>query len=141
MSFLYYEGTKDYLAATPALIVTFRASGSITAGRGVVFETNDNSTDVYQPAGCISGSLDVAGVALGTVSDNDPVPVLIWGYAKALPKLPTTTAYVPNQPLVLTGAGQWCASGSYDDVGSNAIAGKIVSGSGTYIVAFINCIK
>ena len=141
MAFMYYEGTKDFLAATPALIVTFRASGSISAGRGVCFETNDNSTDVYQPgASTESGSLAVAGVALKTVSDNDEIPVLIWGYAKALPKHANdATAMNPGTCLVITGAGYWCASGS--DFGVAEVAGKVVSGSTTHIVAFINCIK
>ena len=35
MAFNYYEGTKDYLVVTPAIIVTLQASGSVTAGAGL----------------------------------------------------------------------------------------------------------
>ena len=136
-AFLYYEGTADYLAATPALIVTFAASGSITAGRGVVNGGASNPGYVYQPpSGTISGSLVPAGVALSTVSDGDPLPVLVWGYAKSLTTLATASNNYFGQALVITGSGYWGASGSTKVA---TVAGKIISGSAGYIYAFINC--
>ena len=137
-AFIYYEGTSDYLAATPALVITLAASGSITAGRGVATET-ENPGYVYQPAaGTQSGALSPAGVALATCADGDPVPVLVFGYAKSLPMLPTGTSFPFGRPLVITGSGFWGTSGSGP---SSYTAGKIVSGSAGYGYALINCMS
>lgn len=138
---MYYEGTKDYVAATPALITTFRASGSISAGRCVVF-VGDDSSDVYQPTGLPSGSVLPVGVAIQTVSTTDPVAVLVWGHAKNLPLL--GGAVTPGSFIVNTGSGYWGTSGS---TMTNplyrlaTVAGKCVSGSAASgkITAFINC--
>ncbi len=136
-AFLSYEGTTDYLAATPALVVSFAASGSITAGRAVCFNTAGPGY-VYQVSGQPSGANIPAGVALATVADGDPVPVVVWGYVKSLPALPTTISFANGQPLVITGSGYWTASGSTRPVGGT-VAGKIISGSAGFIYAFINC--
>ena len=139
-AFLNYEGTADYMAVSPALIVTFAASGSITAGRAVCFNTAGPGY-VYQPSGVPSGSLIVAGVALQTVSDADPVPVMVWGYAKSLPALPTTGVFANGQALVVTGSGYWTCSGSVPLINNSYNAGKIISGSAGYMYAFIDCMR
>ena len=133
-AFLTYEGTTDFLAATPALIVSFAASGSIIAGRGVVVSTS-NYGSVYMPSGVPSGSVVPAGVATATVSDGEPVGVIVFGYAKSLPTLPTNRTIGFGQPLVITGSGYWTTSGS---TLNSCVAGKTVSGSAGYTFAFIN---
>ncbi len=142
MSFLYFEGTKDYVLATPCLITSFKASGSITAGRLVTFDTgNAGGADVFlPPAGTISGSLALAGLATQTVADGDPCPVLVWGYAKNIPVIGSLTLTTGDY-LVVSGAGYASRSGSAGATGKNqAIAGKVISGSSTWVkAAFINC--
>lgn len=135
-AFLSYEGTTDYIAATPAMLVTYAASGSITAGRGVAWNKSDPAHVYQPPVGTISGSLEVAGVALATVADGDPVPVMVWGYAKSLPTILSTITVGPLLPLVITGSGYWGTSGSGRGMG---VAGKTISGSAGYIYAFIDC--
>ena len=141
MAFMYYEGTKDYVAATPALVVTFRASGSITAGRIVTFDSGDNDTDVIQPAATTaSGALTPAGLACKTVSDGEDIPVLVWGFGK---NIATRVAGNPGDPIVISGAGYVVPSGSTaaaSGVLRNFI-GKWVSGSATSCMAFIDCLK
>ncbi len=132
---LYYEGTSDYLAATPALVITLQASGSISAGRGVVFDGGSNAA-VYQPAALRSGALVPAGVALATVATGDAVPVLVWGYAKSLPA--SVGTFLPGDVLALTGSGLWGCSGSKALSLGGGACGKIISGSGGYIYALVN---
>ncbi len=141
MAFMYYEGTMDYLAATPALIITHKASGSITAGRFVAFEPGTTGC-VYQPTGVASGSILPGGVALQTVSTGDPVAVGIWGLFK---NLPTLNQHVgPGQWLVVTGSGYWGTSGSSVTadplVRSPMWAGRCITGSSANgsVVAFIS---
>lgn len=136
-AFLTYEGTTDYLAATPALILSFAASGSITAGRAVAFDSG-NPGYVYMPSGVPSGSIVPAGVAMSTVADADPIAVIVWGYAKALPTLPTNRSLVNGQALVITGSGYWGTSGSTLVA---QVAGKVISGSAGYTYALINCMS
>jgi len=146
MAFWYYEGTKDFVAATPCLILTFKASGSITAGRPVLYDAGDTS-EVYMTG---SGFLEVAvpaGVALKTVSDNDDVPVLVWGVAKNL--LSNTEAKTPG--MVITNSGSAfadCTSYMYDtgsSSGSRYAMGSVISGSGGSatgkFMATIDCMK
>ena len=141
MAFMYYEGTKDYIAATPALITTFKASGSINAGRIVVFDAGDNSSNVYQPpATTASGALAPVGLAIKTVSDGDDVPVIVWGFAK---NIACRVAGNPGDPMVITGAGYVVPSGSIA-IGTaypRNVIGKWVSGSSTSCMAFIDCMK
>jgi hypothetical protein len=134
-SFLTYEGTSDYLAATPALIITLTASGSIAAGRGVVFDTGTNAA-VYQPSAIVSGSLRPAGIALATRATGDAVPVMVWGYAKSLPASGQT--FTPGDILTITGSGLWGSSGSAA-LGSGC--GKIISGSSGYIYALVDFMR
>ncbi len=140
MAFMYYEGTTDYLAATPALIITNKASGSITAGRFLAFDRG-TSESVYQPSGVPSGSLMPAGIALQTVSDGDPIAVGIFGLFKNLPVLGGVKA---GNYLVVTGSGYWGVSGSSttaDPVSTLAMwAGRCITGStsGGTVVAFIS---
>ena len=140
MSWLYTEGTKDYILATPALITTFKASGSIVAGRIVSFD-NLVSSDVYQPAAATaSGALVPAGLACKTVSDGEDVPVLVWGYAK---NIAARVAGNPGDPIVISGAGYVVPSGSIaagTALPKNVI-GKWISGSSTSCIAFIDCMK
>lgn len=143
-AFITYEGTSDFIAATPYLAITLAASGSITAGRAVSVETL-NPGYCYQvlAVAAQSGSIKPAGVALATVANGAAVPVLVWGYVKALPALPTTGVFSFGDPLVVSGSGYWTASGSIlaTATSSNTVAGKIVSGSAGYITAFIDCMR
>ena len=141
MAFMYYEGTKDYVAATPVLITTFKASGSITAGRIVVFDTGDNSSNVYQPpATTASGALAPVGLAIKTVSDGDDVPVIVWGFAK---NIATKLAGNPGDPIVISGSGYVAPSGSTAVTTGvlRSFIGKWVSGSSTSCMAFIDCMR
>jgi len=138
MAFWYYEGTKDFVVTTPALILTFKASGSITAGRGVTFDAG-NTSDVYQATCPINNKVPV-GVALATVSDDDPVPVLVWGVAKNLTSI--GQAKTPGMLIGLSGSGYFAQA--TEASGSSYIAGKVISGSGTAtgkFMAFIDCMK
>lgn len=138
MAYWYYEGTKDFVVTTPALIVTFKASGSITAGLGVAFDAG-NTSDVYVPSAIAVDGTAVVGVALKTVSDDDPVAVLVWGFAKNLTSIGQTKT--PGMHIGLSGSGHFAQAAS---TGSNYIAGKVVSGSGTAtgkFMAFIDCMK
>jgi len=137
-SFLTYEGTMDFVAATPALIITFTASGSITPGRGVAIDPSNNGA-VYQPSGVRSGSVVPAGVALTSASNGRAVSVLVWGFAKSLPTLPTSdSAITIGQPLVITGSGFWGASGSSR---AATVAGKTISGSAGFTYALVDCMS
>jgi hypothetical protein len=140
-AFLNYEGTSDFIATTPYLAITLAASGSITAGRGVCVETLNPGYCYQPPAGTISGSLKPAGVALATTADGSGVPVLVWGYAKSLPTLPTDRVFSYGDNLVITGSGYWTASGSCvaAAIAPMSVAGRIVSGSAGYIFAFVDC--
>jgi hypothetical protein len=142
MAFAYYEGTKDYLVMTPALLVTFRASGSISAGQGVAFDAGGTS-DVYVPTTAL-GATPCAGIALRTVSSGDPVTVLVWGYAKNLTSI--TQVKTPGMWIALSGsAGAFAELTTGSFLGSpNACAGKVVSGSASAtgkFMAFIDCMK
>lgn len=134
-SFLTYEGTTDFLAATPALVITLTASGSITAGRGVVFDGGSNAA-VYQPSAIVSGSLRPAGVAMHTAATGEPLAVMVWGYAKSLPASDQT--FAPGNVLALTGSGLWGCSGS---AALGPGCGKIISGSSGFIYALVNCMN
>lgn len=134
-AFLSYEGTTDYLAVTPAMVITLAASGSITAGRAVVVQST-NPGYCYMPTSVPSGSVIPAGVATSTVSDGDPIGVIVWGYVKSLPTLPTDRTLSFGQALVVTGSGYWGTSGSTKVA---QVAGKVVSGSAGYTYAFIDC--
>ena len=136
MAFQYYEGTMDYLAATPALIATFAASGSITAGNIVCFDAG-NSAAVYAAAG-ISGSNAPVGLALQTQSTGKEIAVLVWGYAKNIPYVGATT--YAGDLLTTSGSSATKATGT---ITGAYIIGKVVTGSaaGGTVVAFIDYMK
>lgn len=142
MSFMYFEGTRDYIAATPAIITTFKASGSITAGRFVAHNSNfaSNDPDVYLPASSVVlGAVQPAGLALNTCSDGDPCAVLVFGYAKNIATA-TATAFNCGDMLTISGSGYAFKTGSaavYATKFLNVI-GKVITGSTTSVVAFIN---
>ncbi len=142
MAFMYTEGTSDYIAATPVLIVGYRASGSITAGRIVQLATD--SGDVYVPlaAGVATGStVPTAGLATATTASGDSCPVLVWGMAKNLTKCLSTATFNPGDILFISGAGYVSANApGVTSAPSNAL-GRVVSGSGTYVTAFISLMK
>lgn len=134
MAFQYYEGTADYIAATPALIVTFRTSGSVAAGNFVAFDAG-NTGDVYQPA-VASGSVAPAGLALQTRATGQDIAILVHGYAKNIPYL-GATCYAGNN-LFISGSSATTSAGA----GIYTI-GRVVTGSATggTVVAFIDCLK
>jgi len=145
MSFVYFEGKMDYLAATPALILTFRASGSMKPGRPCVFDAG-NTGDVYQPTASASGSLIPVGVVLKTVADQEATPVLVWGVAKNLSVLSNVTL-VPGHPLVVSGSASdcvWSTSGSGAATVPVRVGGKVLSGSASgasNLYALIDCMR
>lgn len=139
MSYYVFEGKNDYIAVYPALIASFKASGSITAGRGVSFDAGGTSY-VYQPT---TAGVEPAGLALNTAADGGKTSVLVWGFAK---NVPAASGYTPatGDRIALSGSGQFTSL----DTGSfltnpYAVAGKVVSGSGegAAFLAFIDCMK
>jgi len=134
MAFWYYEGTKDYLVqGLPAVVLTFKASGSITAGRFVALDAGGTS-DVYQPTAAINTIANPAGVALHTASDDDPVAVLVWGVAKNLSFANSSETVTPGCMVTISGSGQLTSGSAY-------IVGRIMSGSATRLMCFIDCMK
>jgi hypothetical protein len=134
MAFQFYEGTSDYLAATPALIITFRASGSVTGGRFCAFDAG-NTGDVYTPA-VASGSVAPAGFAIMTKATGTEVPVLVWGYAKNIPWLGITG--VAGSPVFISGSSATTSAGL-----GIYVCGKVITGSATggTVVALIDCMN
>jgi hypothetical protein len=136
MAFQYYEGTMDYLAATPALIITEQASGSITAGTFVYFDAG-TSAAVYTAA-VASGASAPAGFALQTASTGKEVAMLVWGYAKNIPYYGATI----SAGTLIVGSGSGCTAASGTVSGAYVI-GKCITGSasGGTIVALIDLMK
>lgn len=140
MSLMYFEGATDYVAATPALITTFEASGSIVAGRMVAFNSATDQRVGHPAAATLAGAgaCIPAGLAIATCANGDPVPVLVWGYAKNI----ATGAGLPivnTNPIVLSGAGYVMTSGAAPYYRTIYHVGKAISGSSTGLIAFINC--
>jgi hypothetical protein len=140
MSTLYYEGTKDWVQATPAMIVSLRASGSITAGYPLKWDAG-NTSDVWADTNGVVGKC--AGLALTTVATGAVCAVLVWGYAK---NLLANETLVPGDFIMASGSTGAFAkltagtlSGSTTIV--NYYAGRVVSGSTTagLFTGFINC--
>jgi hypothetical protein len=136
-AFQYYEGTKDYIAATPALIITFRASGSVSGGQIVAFDAG-NTGDVYTPA-VASGSTAVAGLALMTKANATEVPVLVWGYAKNVPYL-GATCYAGN-PLFVSGSSVTTSAGTGIYQIGTVITGSATGGTVVALLDFMNVVK
>ena len=140
MSTLYYEGTKDWVQATPAMIISLRASGSITAGYPLKWNAG-NDSDVWADTTGVVGKC--AGLALATVATGAVCPVLVWGYAK---NLLANETLVPGDFIMASGSGGAFAKLTAVTVsGSTGIssyfAGRVVSGSGAagFFTGFINC--
>ena len=141
MAYLSLEGTKDFLAATPALIVTFVASGSIAAGNGLKWDAGNSGNVWADTAGALG---KCAGIALATVSDDDYVPVLVWGYAKNLVAYETM---VPGDRIILQSVAQgpgFMKDDTPDYSGSSTgfyRCGTCVTNvtSGSKFMALINC--
>jgi len=134
MAFWYYEGTKDYLVqGVPAVVLTFKASGSITAGRFVALDAGGTS-DVYQPTAEINTCDKAVGVAMHTASDDDPVAVLCWGVAKNLSFANSSETVTPGCMVTVSGSGQLTSGSAY-------IVGRILSGSATRLMCFVDCMK
>jgi len=138
MAFWYYEGTKDYLVqGLPAVVLTFKASGSISPGRLVWFDAGGTS-DVYQATlaidTAVSGQIGPVGVALHTASDDDPVAVLVWGVVKNLSMANTSETVTVGENLSCSGSGNFTS-------GSTRIIGRLLSGSASRFMAFIDCMK
>lgn len=137
MSFMSFEGTADYIVATPALIVSFKASGSVAAGTFVAWDAG-NTGDVYNVAASIaSGSYRPAGFALATAASGTVFPVLVWGYAKNIHV--TGSAVNPGNPLVAAGTN----GGTSGSAGTAAVVGTFTTAaaSGAKALAFINCLS
>jgi hypothetical protein len=142
MSYYVFEGKNDYIAVYPALIASFKSSGSISAGKAVAFDAG-NTSYVYQPTLAVGSGTSCAGIALNSVATGVRTSVLVWGFAK---NLTAVSAYTPQPGDVL----QMSGSGNFTslDTGSfltspYAAAGKVVSGSGAggALMAFIDCMK
>jgi len=141
MSYYVFEGKNDYIAVYPALIASFKASGSIAAGRAVSFDAG-NTSEVYQ-AVVAKDSGSCVGIALNTAADNKPTSVLVWGFAKNLTAESNYTPQ-PGDIICVSGSGLFTsiATGSYLKNPYCAV-GKVVSGSvaGGAFMAFISCMK
>jgi hypothetical protein len=142
MSYYVFEGKNDYIAVYPALIASFKASGSISAGKGLAFDAG-NTSYVYQPTLAVASGTACAGISLNAAADTKACSVLVWGFAK---NLSAVAAYTP-QPgdiIQLSGSGNFTslATGSFL-TSPYAAAGKVVSGSGAgaAFMAFISCMK
>ena len=136
MAFQYYEGTMDYLAATPALIITEQASGSIVAGTFVYFDAG-TSAAVYS-SNIASGASVPAGFALQSASTGKEVAILVWGFAKNIPYYGATI----NAGTLIVGSGSGATAVSGTTTGAYVI-GKCITGSasGGTIVALIDLMK
>jgi hypothetical protein len=142
MAMYTYEGTKNFIAVYPAIIVSLVASGSVTAGNGLAFDAG-NTSEVYVPTCAAASGTECAGIALNTASDNGRVEVGVLGFFKNLVAVSAFTP-APGDRILLSGSGTFtsCTSGSFL-TNPYAVCGKVVSGSvaGGRFMAFINCLK
>ncbi len=141
MSYYVFEGKNDYIAAYPAMIVTLKASGSISAGKAVAFDAG-NTSYVYQPDLAVGSGTPCAGVALATTASAGRTPVCVWGFMKNLTAVSGYTP-LPGDIIQISGSGNFTslATGSFL-TSPYAAAGKVVSGSaGGAFMAFISCMK
>jgi hypothetical protein len=133
MAYYTYEGTKDFIVVQPALVLSFVASGSITAGRIVAFDAGGTS-EVYVPSAVAGGALPCVGVALNTASDNSPVSVLVWGFAKNLVMANADETFRVGELVTISGSGYFTSGSAY-------CIGRTVSGSASSFMALIDCLK
>jgi len=133
MAYYTYEGTKDFIVVQPALVLSFVASGSITAGRIVAYDAGGTS-EVYVPSAVAAAALPCAGVALNTVTDGNPVTVLVWGFAKNLVMANSSETVTVGELVSISGSGYFTSGSAY-------CVGRVVSGSATSFMALIDCLK
>ena len=135
------EGATDYILARPALVLSYQASGSIVAGKGVVFDLGGSST-VYQPSAIATGSVLCEGLALSAAATGKIVDVLVWGVAKNLPAVAGWTP-ATGQRFQLSGSSQFTsiATGSNDN--EYLVVGTVITGSGAggKFIGTIDCLK
>jgi hypothetical protein len=129
MSFYYFEGTADYVLATPVIMIGYIASGAITAGMMVC--TTPDSRVYMPPSGTTTGSVIPAGLCVNTCASGDPAAVIVHGPVKNLTS--TVSAVPPDTIIVITGSGYVC--GYYPGTPALTLskllvsAGKVISGS------------
>ncbi len=142
MSYYVFEGKNDYIAVYPALIATFKSSGSVAAGKAVAFDAG-NTSYVYQPTLAVASGTACVGIALNTAADAKAVSTLVWGFAKNLTAVAAYTPQ-PGDVIQMSGSGNFTSltTGSFL-TSPYAAAGKVVSGSGAggAFMAFISCMK
>lgn len=117
-SYISFEGTQDYLIHMPALIMTFKASGSITAGQAVGIGTDGEvfalgTTDAT--AAAAARMQEFIGIATKTTSDDGLVPVITWGPVK---NIVAQTAITAGQFIIPSGSGRF-APATYSAGGTN----------------------
>ncbi len=102
------EGSMDYVLHMPVLMMTFVASGSITAGNAVGINPSDGT--VYALSGVTSAATLVAkvqdfiGVATATKTDTQKTPVCVWGPMK---NVVAQVAVNAGQYLIPSGSGRF----------------------------------
>jgi hypothetical protein len=126
---LTFEGTKDFLITTPALLVTFLAEESTTPGYAVELRATGR-------VGTGSANTrNFVGVAYETVASGSKVGVIVWGFVKNVNASVTVN---PGDLLQVSGSGKfapWVTAGN-----SGSIVGRAYSASGSAgtFQAFIN---
>jgi len=137
------EGATDYILARPALTLSYQASGSVVAGKAVVFDAGGSST-VYQPTAVATGSgVQCAGLALSAAATGKIVDVLVWGVAKNLPAVAGWTPATGDR-FQISGSSQFTsiATGSFTRL-PFCVAGTVITGSGAggKFIGTIDCLK
>jgi len=137
------EGATDYILARPALVLSYQASGSVVAGKAVVFDAGGSST-VYQPtAVTVASGTQCAGLALSAAATGKIVDVLVWGFAKNLPAVAGWTPATGDR-FQVSGSSQFTSITTGSFLGNPyVVAGTVVTGSGAGGVfqGFIDCLK
>ncbi len=101
--YVTFEGTQDYLIHFPALIMTFVASGSITAGNAVGMGTDGKVFAMGNTAAAehVQRVAEFIGISTKTVSNTNKVPVIVWGPVKNIVAQVTIN---PGQYIVPSGS-------------------------------------
>ena len=139
MSQMYSEGASDYIAVTPATIISLVCSGSVGAGMGVAWD-GGNTSMVYVASNVNTGSAPVqcAGLALQSGSNGQSIPVLISGVVKNLTKATSAYTFTPGMWILLSGSGGAFAAAPLAHAATIVpwCCGVVVSGSGNFIAQF-----
>ena len=137
------EGATDYILDRPALVLSYQASGSVVAGKAVVFDAGGSST-VYQPtAVAVAAGTQCAGLALSAAATGKIVDVLVWGLAKNLPAVAGWTPATGDR-FQVSGSSQFTSIATGSFLGNPyVVAGTVLTGSGAGKVfqGFIDCLK